>query len=254
MATVGLFRGPAMRSVAVALSSRCGSSIYRPAQRLAVPAVQSAVRWYARGEHERLFIQEFGLLCKELPKPFSASALVPTKDSFTRIKAYVKERLLDVFSIVTLKYYLQGWKKKPFAADAEELYNTMNEAFAQGNIKHLELVCMPNMVGSLKNDIKARKVNFSWRKESTLSPPKIVQIRCGRISGNYTIGQVVVRIDQEQTVTPISKNARAPSMSRNTKTTHVREYVVLQRSVTEPEEPWYIYGKIPVPSWDQPQK
>ncbi|KAJ2136341.1 hypothetical protein IWW43_006450, partial [Coemansia sp. RSA 1935] len=63
---------------------------------------------------------------------------------------------------------------------------------------------------------------------------------------------VVVRIDQEQTVTPISKNARGPSMNRNTKTTHVREYVVLQRSVTQPEEPWYIYGKIPVPSWDQP--
>ncbi|KAJ2355058.1 hypothetical protein GGF43_002908 [Coemansia sp. RSA 2618] len=254
MATVGLFRGPAMRSVAAALSSQSGPAIYRPAQRLAVSAMQSTARWYVRGEHERLFIQEFGLLCKDIPEPLSASALVPTKDSVSRSWTYLKGRFQDLFSLLTIKYYLQGWKKAPFAADAEELYNAMNEAFAQGNGKYLDTICMPNMVGNLKNEIKARRFDFDWRKESTLSPPRIVQIRCGRISGNYMIGQVVVRIDQEQTVTPIAKGSRVLKKNLGSTTTHVREYVVLQRSVTEPEEPWYIYGKIPVPSWDQPRK
>ncbi|KAJ2304291.1 hypothetical protein IWW55_002499 [Coemansia sp. RSA 2706] len=254
MATVGLFRGPAVRSIAAALGSRSAPAINRSAQRLAMPAVLQIARSYVRTDNERLFIQEFGLLCKHIPEPWTVSALVPTADSFARIKSFAKERLLDVFSLLTLKYHLGGWKKAPFAADAEELYNYMNEAYAQGNGKYLETICTPNMVASLRNSLKSRKFDFDWRKESTLTPARIVQIRCGRIAGNYTVGQVVVRIDQEQTVTPIVKGARGGPVRRGVpKTTHVREYVVFQRAVTDSEEPWCIYGKIPVPSWDQPK-
>ncbi|KAJ2651609.1 hypothetical protein IWW40_001509 [Coemansia sp. RSA 1250] len=251
MAAIGLFRGPALRSAAAALSGK--TAFYQSTQRIAAPAVLYGAKRFVRTDVERLYVQEFGLLCKNIPDPWKPSDLVPTRDSFSRIKKYVTERLLDVFSLLTLKYYLDGWKKKPFAADAEELYNLMNEAYAQGNTKYLETVCAPSMIGTLKNEIKSRKYDFEWRKESTLTPARIVQIRCGRIAGNYTVGQVVVRMDQEQTVSAIARGARSQIKRGDAKTTHVREYVVFQRTVTDPNEPWFIYGKIPVPSWDKTQ-
>ncbi|KAI8325514.1 hypothetical protein GQ54DRAFT_248476, partial [Martensiomyces pterosporus] len=192
---------------------------------------------------------EFGLLSDFTPVPWSERPSLLTKEGLVSVKDHAVEGLRGVFSLLTMKWYLSGWKGADFAVQAEELYGSMNEAFARGDLKALSTICFPNMYANLKNDIKKRRVNFDWRKVTTVSPPRIVQVRCGRLTSEFAVGQVVVRIDQEQAVTPLAKKSGgAAAAGKNApRPVHVREYVVFQRVVSDPASPWCIYGKLNVP-------
>ncbi|KAI7823932.1 Tim44-like domain-containing protein [Kickxella alabastrina] len=258
MACIGLrasngLRGPLLQSVASTFYANTAKKTGRHAlQRAFAPASVGFVRHHSQPREQHFVVTEFGLLSDFVPAPLSQQPSIFSKAGLTSVKTYVVEYAREVFSWVTLKYYLSGWKTKEFVPAAEDLYGVMNEAFAQGNLKTLEAICLPTMYASLKNDIKRRgNVSFEWRKISSVSPPKALQIRCGRLTSEFAVGQVVVRIDQEQAVVPVTarKGSGAANFSA-AKPVRVTEYVVFQRVVSDAASPWRIYGKMNVPKWD----
>ncbi|KAJ1723351.1 hypothetical protein LPJ53_002299 [Coemansia erecta] len=261
MATVGLragsgMRGPVLQSVVSTFYG--GSSRYSGKQflqRATVPAIvgPGLIRHHSQTREQHYVVNEFGLLSPYTPSPWSQQPSFFSAAGLRAVQNRVVEGARELFSLVTIKYYLSGWKSAEFAEQAEELYSAMNEAYAQGDLRSLESICLPTMYASLKNDIKKRNTNFEWRKVSSVTPAKSLQIRCGRLASDFTIGQVVVRIDQEQAAVPLSKRRGGAAAGASlSKPTHVTEYVVFQKIITDPASPWRIYGKMDVPKWDQP--
>ncbi|KAJ2884131.1 hypothetical protein IWW38_005462 [Coemansia aciculifera] len=204
------------------------------------------VRYYSQPRLDHFAVNEYGLLSSYLPAPWRYRPSIFTRAGLESVRTGVMETFREMFSYVLMKYHLSGWSKRAFATQAEVMCEAMNEAFAEGNVKTLGTMCFPSMAASLKNDIKRRKSALDWRKVRSVEAPKIVQIRCGRLASNLTIGQVVVRIDQEQVATPRALGARSSGSP-----VRVTEYVVFQRIVSDPASPWRIFCKLGVPKWDQ---
>ncbi|KAJ1877219.1 hypothetical protein H4R99_002382 [Coemansia sp. RSA 1722] len=261
MAGVGLRAGGSvsgfmLRSMASTFYNSQSSAIARQAlQRAAMPASVGLVRNYSQPREQHFVVSEFGLLSDFVPRPWSKRPFLLSKAGLVETKNHMVERVREVFSLLSVKYYLSGWKSAEFAAQAEELYGAMNEAFAQGDLKALDSICMTTMYASLKTDIKRRKNNFEWRKVSTVTPPRTVHIRLGRLTSDVSVAQVVVRIDQQQAAIPLSRRSGSVSGAAKAaleKPVHVVEYVVFQRVVSDKNSPWSIYGKMKVPEWDLP--
>ncbi|KAJ2082097.1 hypothetical protein H4R24_001838 [Coemansia sp. RSA 988] len=250
MATVGLraanYRRP-LAHFAVAVNSRqlCRQAWLRPPV-LASPAIAFR-RHYAQEPHRRFVMQEFGLFSHYIPQPWSTSPSVFTKAGRESLIERIREGVRSFFGVLNIKFRLPGWKKSIFAMQAEELYNTMNEAYAKGDIKLLKEICSPDMYAKLKREISNHNRVFDWELVSSQRAPEISHICCARFASGYMFAQVVVRVDQKQKVTLHSKNAEPVS-----KTMHVIEYLVFQRQITESSSPWWITGKLKAPSWDQP--
>ncbi|KAJ2162688.1 hypothetical protein GGF46_000413 [Coemansia sp. RSA 552] len=250
MASVGLWTGA--RALGVARQAQF--ALGRPLQREAAPCMASAMfhtsqKQLRKQDSLRIHIQEVGLISEYIPPPWSHMPPVTLKTMYPRTRQYLRETFVGIFSSLSFKLAFRGWQNSRFATEGEELYDSMNEAFAEGDIKYLEHICMPNMLSNLKANIKARSGPLRWRKVRTLSTPKVVQARIARISAEYRIGQVTIRIDQEQQVMP---SRSSPRSKAKPKTVHVREYVVFQRPISEKNSVWSICGKMPVPSWDLP--
>ncbi|KAJ1924036.1 hypothetical protein GGI09_000461 [Coemansia sp. S100] len=210
---------------------------------------QTAVRHYSQPRHDHFAINEYGLISTHVPVPWRYRPSIFSLAGVESARMHFVETLRGWFSYATMMYHLSGWRKGAFATQAESLCEAMNEAFAEGDVKTLNAMCFPSMAGNLKNDIKRRRATLDWRKVRSVTPPKIVQITCGRLATDMTIGQVIVRIDQEQIVTPASTRSLA---SRSPpKPVRVTEYIVFQRLITDPASPWRIFCKIGVPKWDQ---
>lgn len=245
MASVGvlcanraLWKGSLFRtatSVALAGSSR--------AERTATAAIYKNIR-YMSSRREHLFIGDFGLISDYVPTPWSKRPSIFSSKGISDAKSSFLERSKEIFGHLTIMWNLSGWKRASFATQAEELYNAMNESFARGDGRALDMLCFPNMASSLKKDVKRRKNNFDWEMVRSVEPAKVVSTRCARLTSDYVIGQVVVKIVQDQAVTPLKS-------SRNGKQVRVKEYVVFQRVVSDPSAPWCVYGKLDVPKWDQ---
>ncbi|KAJ1643825.1 hypothetical protein LPJ64_004449 [Coemansia asiatica] len=259
MAIVGLrasgsLRRPMLQSMTSTFYKCQSSVIARQAlQRTALPASASLVRSYSQPRGQHFVVSEFGLFSDFVPQPWSKRPFLLSKAGLVDAKTHIVERAREIFSLLSVKYYLAGWKSAEFAAEAEELYGAMNEAFAQGDLKALDSICMTTMFANLKAEIKRRKTNFEWRKISTVTPPKTVQIRLGRLTSEVSVAQVVVRIDQQQAAVPLSrKSFNSAAAAALGKPVRVVEYVVLQRIVSDKNSPWAIYGKMKVPEWDLP--
>ncbi|KAJ2720140.1 hypothetical protein GGI07_004784 [Coemansia sp. Benny D115] len=234
------------------------SSLYRGAvrqtggpalQRALVPAGPGSVRHHSQPREQHFAVTEFGLISNYVRTPLRHKPSIFSKAGIDSLKQQMVETVRYVFSLATIKYNLSGWNAKDFAVQAEDLYGLMNEAYAMGDLQTLKELCFPTMLSSLKNDIKRRNGRLEWRKVETLTPPRTVQVCCGRLTTDFTIGQVVVRIDQEQLIRPAGK---ARSASKPPKPVRVTEYVVFQRVVSDAKSPWRIYGKMDVPAWDMP--
>ncbi|KAJ2397764.1 hypothetical protein GGI05_000468 [Coemansia sp. RSA 2603] len=262
MASVGLragsgLRGPVLQSV---VSTFYSSNIYSGKQflqRAVIPASigSGLIRHHSQSREQHYAISEFGLLSGYVPTPWSQQPSIFSAAGLRAAQNRIVEAAREVFSLMTIKYNLSGWKSAEFAEQAEVLYTLMNEAYAQGDLRSLEAICLPTMYSSLKNDIKKRNTSFEWRKVSTVTPAKSIQIRCGRLTDNFTVGQVVVRIDQEQAAVPLSKRRGGVTGGASFgKPTRVIEYIVFQKVVSDPASPWRIYGKMDVPKWDQPSQ
>ncbi|KAJ1680414.1 hypothetical protein EV182_000069 [Spiromyces aspiralis] len=142
-----------------------------------------------------------------------------------------------------LRLRRKGWNKADFERTAESCYDLMNEAFAKGDKQTLETICMSGMYSKLKNEIKNRKGRFEWKKTRTLAPPTIVQARIGKLGKDMSLGQLVVKIEQEQAVAVYNK-ANQLAAGDISKPVRVKEYIVFQCMVTDPNSRWMIYGKL----------
>ncbi|KAJ1734571.1 hypothetical protein LPJ61_000992 [Coemansia biformis] len=247
---------PLLHSVAAALAAGRWRATRQGLPRPIPSAALVAVRHYARPPSQRYFLDDYGLLGDYIPAPLSASPSIFSMEGLRATKARIGNGITALVSLAIMKFLLWGWKKDVFAGQAEELYSTMNGAFGRGESRVLETICGQKMYDTMANEIKSRKVDFSWEKVRSVSPPRIVQLRCGQVTSSVYVGQVTVRIDQEQRVTSRPRGgagARSGAKPGEPRTVHVREYIVFQREVSDKSAPWTIYGKLAVPSWDQPK-
>ncbi|KAJ2712374.1 hypothetical protein H4R19_002788 [Coemansia spiralis] len=244
-----LLVNPAAAALAPGAWRAAARSVARPA----ASAALVAARLYVRGPSHRYMIDDYGLFTDYIASPMSASPSIFSKKGLLALRERIVNRVTMVVSLGVVKFLLWGWKRDVFAAQAEELYGAMNVAFARGDIRALGDICTQKMVRTMTNDIKSRNTDLSWEKVRSLSPPRVVQMRCGRVTSSVYVGQVTVRVDQEQRVTTRPRGgARSKASPGTPKTVRVREYIVFQREVSDDTAPWTIYGKIAVPSWDQP--
>ncbi|KAJ2728941.1 hypothetical protein IW152_005798, partial [Coemansia sp. BCRC 34962] len=204
-----------------------------------------AVRHYSQPRKDHFAINEYGLLSNGLLVPWRHWPSIFSRAGLEAAKVQTVGKLKSIVALVMLKYHLAGWKAGAFASQAEVFCDTVNETFAEGDYRTLSSLCYPSMAASLRNDIKRRKTKLDWRKVRSVSPPKVVLMTCGRLSSVMTVGEVIVRIDQEQSVVPAeTRNRPLPKPVR------VTEYVVFHRVISDPASPWRIFCKLGVPKWD----
>ncbi|CAO3697235.1 unnamed protein product [Umbelopsis ramanniana] len=150
--------------------------------------------------------------------------------------------------LIKYKSLYEKWNSGKFMSVAEETYKDMNSAFARGDRNLLEEVCLDAMYSNLKNQLKTRSnVTWDWQYHGEVEPPKIVCVRCMGTSGfsktGFSVGQVTVRMHTKQSMAVYDKKNRLIAGDPH-KVQNVREYVVFQRALTDPEDVWKIYGKV----------
>ncbi|ORY99012.1 hypothetical protein BCR43DRAFT_488569 [Syncephalastrum racemosum] len=127
----------------------------------------------------------------------------------------------------------------------------MNVAFARGDRGLLEEVCLDSMYSNLKNQIKNRSnARWEWHYHGEVEAPRIVCVRCMGTSGvskhGFSVGQVTVRMFTKQSMAVFDKKNRLIGGDPN-KVHNVLEYVVFQKTISDPEDIWRVYGKIAPP-------
>ncbi|OLY84176.1 39S ribosomal protein L45, mitochondrial [Smittium mucronatum] len=99
------------------------------------------------------------------------------------------------------------------------------------------------MLKKLKSDLKKRVGVYEWKKISDICPARIVQARAGQFSKDAYLFQVVVRIQQFQSISIYSKNGKLIGGDPD-KPIPINEYVVFQKTTGPDGTPWLIYGKL----------
>ncbi|KAG1137773.1 hypothetical protein G6F37_010995 [Rhizopus arrhizus] len=160
------------------------------------------------------------------------------------------QNLLSV-GIIKRKSQFEKWNSQKFLAEAGETYKDMNDAFARGDRGMLEEVCLDAMYSNLKNQIKGRNnVRWEWRYHGDVEAPKIVCVRCisstGMSKHGFAIGQVTVRMFTKQSMAVYDKKNRLVGGDPN-KIHNVLEYVVFQKTISNAEDIWRVYGKVAAP-------
>ncbi|KAJ2522352.1 hypothetical protein GGI11_000931 [Coemansia sp. RSA 2049] len=248
-------------------------AVHRQPNRIIFPATAAASLGAIR-EHNstaftnrHFFLEEFGLFSDFYSAPLKHWPSFFSKEWYPYFRKSFREMYRGVWSFFVTKYNLTGWSKKQFAAEAEGLYNVMNEVYAAGDLDTLGTICMSAFHSKMKGEIKRRQNDFEWEVVRSVNPPKILKIRSAAVAPKFTVSQITLRIDQIQRVVLLpraqkhsrrssssSSSSSAPISAPITKETHVVEYVVFQRLVTDKTSPWVIYRKLDVPTWDLPAK
>ncbi|OMJ07796.1 39S ribosomal protein L45, mitochondrial [Smittium culicis] len=186
---------------------------------------------------------EHGLLGDFVPIPKERRPSIFSKLGLKITLQHWKNFMSTTFAIGNIKWRLKSWKPREFINDAVGMYEDMNMAFANGDRDTLEHICQFSMLKKLKGDLKKRVGIYKWKKISDISPARIVQARLGRLSDDCYIFQVVVRIQQLQSISIYSKNGKLIGGDPD-KPIPINEYVVYQKISGLEGTPWVIYGKI----------
>lgn len=104
---------------------------------------------------------------------------------------------------------------------------------------------------SRSDDRYIHTLHYAWKLKSHVRPPKVEHIRCLQLDtqGNY-LAQIVVRFDTEQTTTLRAYNKApmtydyVPDQRRQEKTNRHIDYVVFERTITDPNSKWMIRDKV----------
>ncbi|KAF7727852.1 39S ribosomal protein L45, mitochondrial [Apophysomyces ossiformis] len=165
----------------------------------------------------------------------------------------LKNSVSNLLSVGLIKYKSQydTWNSGKFLSVAEETYKDMNDAFARGDRSMLEEVCLDAMYSNLKNQIKQRnQARWEWRYHGEVETPKIVCVRCMSATGvskhGFAVAQVTVRMFTKQSMAVFDKKNRLIGGDPE-KIHNVLEYVVFQKTISDAEDFWRIYGKIAAP-------
>lgn len=103
----------------------------------------------------------------------------------------------------------------------------------------------------MKNQLKTRNnVRWEWKYHGDVEQPKIVCVRCVGTTGvskhGFAVGQVTVRMFTKQSMAVYDKKNKLIGGDPN-KIHNILEYVVFQKTISDPEDIWRIYGKIAAP-------
>ncbi|KAK4514956.1 uncharacterized protein ATC70_002563 [Mucor velutinosus] len=212
------------------------------------------VRSYASNQQQgkQILLRDHGVFANYVPPEQSPSITDFSKWRLTKWRN-MKNSVQNLLSVGLIKYKSQyeKWNSRKFLAEAEEAYKDMNDAFARGDRAILEEVCLDAMYSSLKNQLKTRNnVRWEWRYHGDVEQPKIVCVRCVGTTGvskhGFAVGQVTVRMFTKQSMAVFDKKNKLIGGDPN-KIHNVLEYVVFQKTISDPEDIWRVYGKVAAP-------
>ncbi|KAJ1919314.1 hypothetical protein H4219_002076 [Mycoemilia scoparia] len=192
---------------------------------------------------ERFLLTEYGLLDSFVPLSKESRPSLFSKNGYKVNIRQFKNWVSSFIGLKIIQFKIRGWKRADFEQTAESLYEIMNDAFAKGDRNVLEKICMKGMYAKLKSDMKNQVGRFEWKKVRTVVPPTVVQARVGKISKGMSLGQMVVKIEQEQTIAAYNKNGKLIAGDPE-KPVYVKEYIVYQSMITDPNSRWQIYGRL----------
>ncbi|KAH8547753.1 hypothetical protein BGW37DRAFT_432020 [Umbelopsis sp. PMI_123] len=217
------------------------------------PAFALGIRGYASKhrvtEGKQILVRDYGVIANYVPPETT-----PAISDFHKWRLVkwrnLRNSVQNMLGIGLIKYksLYEKWNSGKFLSIAEETYKDMNSAFARGDRNLLEEVCLDAMYSNLKNQLKTRSnVTWDWQYHGEVEAPKIVCVRCMGTSGfsktGFSVGQVTVRMHTKQSMAVYDKKNRLIAGDPH-KIQNVREYVVFQRALTDPEDVWKVYGKV----------
>ncbi|PVU93958.1 hypothetical protein BB559_003120 [Furculomyces boomerangus] len=201
-------------------------------------------RLYSRQtDMPRFLLPENGLIGDFVPMSRDKRPSIFSKLGLKIALQHWKNTAVTTFAIGNLRMKIKKWSPREFINDSMHMYEEMNSAFARGDRSTLENLCHLNMLSKLKNDMKKRVGVYKWKKIRDIVPSRIVQARTGSLSPKSTLCQVVIRIEQEQSIA-IYNNSGKLIGGDPEKAVPITEHVVFQRVVGDDATPWMIYGKL----------
>ncbi|KAI7883478.1 hypothetical protein K492DRAFT_205438 [Lichtheimia hyalospora FSU 10163] len=218
-------------------------------------------RMYASNRDQQgkqVLIRDHGVFANYVPPEQSPSITDFGRWRLTKWRN-LKNGVQNMLSVGLIKYKSQyeKWNSRKFLEVAEETYKDMNDAFARGDREVLEETCLDSMYSTLKNQIKNRgSARWEWRYHGEVEAPKIVCVRCVGTTGlskhGFAVAQATLRMYTKQSMAVYDKKNRLVGGDPN-KVHNILEYVVFQKTISDPEDMWRVYGKIAAPEKLQQQ-
>ncbi|KAI7866508.1 hypothetical protein BDF14DRAFT_1811753 [Spinellus fusiger] len=198
---------------------------------------------------KQVLVRDHGVFAHYIP-PESSPSITDFKKWRISKWRNMMNNVQNLLSVGLIKYKSQyeKWNSAKFLGIAEETYKDMNDAFARGDRTLLEEVCLDAMYSNLKNQLRQRgAVRWEWKYHGNASPSRIVCVRCMGTSGisrhGFSVGQVTVKMTTQQSMAVYDKKNRL--VGGDPQQIHtVVEYIVFQKTISDPEDIWRIYGKI----------
>ncbi|CEG75465.1 hypothetical protein RMATCC62417_10501 [Rhizopus microsporus] len=197
-------------------------------------------------------IRDLGVIANYIPPETSPSITDFANWRLTKWRN-LKNSVQNLLSVglIKRKSLYDNWNSSRFLTEALETYKDMNDAFARGDREVLEEVCLDSMFSNLKNQIKGRSnVRWEWKYHGEVEAPKIVCIRCISPTGfskhGFAIGQVTVKMFTKQSMAVYDKKNKLVGGDPN-KVHNILEYIVFQKTISNPEDIWRVYGKVASP-------
>ncbi|KAI7899796.1 uncharacterized protein BX663DRAFT_519540 [Cokeromyces recurvatus] len=210
-------------------------------------------RTYVTHQDKQILLRDHGVFANYVPPEQTPSMFTDfTKWRLTKWRN-LKNSVQNLLSVGLIKHksLYEKWNSRKFLSEAIETYKDMNDAFARGDRAILEEVCLDSMYSNLKNQLKHRNnAHWEWRYHGDVEQPKIVCVRCLGTTGlskhGFSIGQVTVKMFTKQSMAVYDKKNKLIGGDPN-KIHNVLEYVIFQKTISDPEDIWRIYGKIAAP-------
>ncbi|KAI8981086.1 hypothetical protein BDB01DRAFT_795362 [Pilobolus umbonatus] len=220
---------------------------------VALSQTRLGLRAYVKASQgKQILLRDHGVFANYVP-PEHPPSITQFKEWRLTKWRNLRNNVQNLMSVGLLKYKSQfdKWNSSKFLAEAEEAYKDMNDSFARGDRAILEEVCLDSMYSTLKNQLKQRQnVRWEWKFHGNVEQPKIVCIRCVGTTGlskhGFAVGQVTVRMFTKQSMAIYDKKNRLIGGDPNT-VHNILEYVVFQKTISDPEDIWRVYGKLANP-------
>jgi len=175
-------------------------------------------------------VEDIGLLQNTVVRaPLKSLPRVMSKAFRSYMWTLLKAKATAIYSRITYQMYLHN--KKGFAryvpvdmfqsqqlvSRAKHMYMHMYKNFNNGNTKALEKLCLEPLALKLHNQIKTRKMNFTWDLVAWKSA-RIVSHRVSSLGEDFpdtAWRQVVIRLESDQvvTVTP-AKGSKSSTLEK----------------------------------------
>ncbi|KAJ1976993.1 hypothetical protein H4R34_003767 [Dimargaris verticillata] len=243
MPGIGLMRMSLLRACVPAFSQ---TALPMHTTRVAVTQIARQTRSYASKPEdlERAILTDFGVVSNFVPVPRSQRPSILTKLGFKYAVKKWRTSWATTLGIATLKSKLGSFTTAGFLDEAVSIYEIMNEAFASGDRKLIQHVCVPVMASKLKSDIKKRTYTMEWQSHGQVEDPRVVSVVAGRLAEDIILAQATVRLHTKQSMTVYNKQRKVVSSNKD-KPISVLEYVVYQRIISSFDKShWQIYGKM----------